>query len=370
MAMLAVDWVDKDESSGSTKTKLSEFDLVFLIELRYVNNNCSLEQIIIKQHGLKGKSDSENQIRSILEEQSVLLILDGYDEYQKGTKTIVKYIKQPIQRLLFFGKELPRSPLIHSTGGIEYEFRSARCMSDSLYEQDNPISARRNRLPEQGIQLDHLVVAVFRKVDCLALVYPLEQCTKLTHLTYIKCTNISFKTLRNNKGLKALTVEKCRLGEKSEAELYAQLKYLKQLKQISFMKMKHWKHLAEFTSSGTFSSLASLKRLSLQDCMLTTPTMVALMKSLVQCPLLELDLSDNFLNEFISKLSQTPDITLKNLERINCNNSNILKSDIMAFARLINENRVPVIKTVSMKGNGLANHKVALEEHEKSCEHF
>ena len=87
MAMLASDWIDKCEGSGKTETKLSQFDLVFLVELRYVNDNSSLEQIIIKQHGLKGKGVSESQIRSILEEQSVLLILDGYDEYQKGTNS-------------------------------------------------------------------------------------------------------------------------------------------------------------------------------------------------------------------------------------------------------------------------------------------
>ena len=84
MAMLALDWVGENEGN-SMKTKLSQFDLVFLIELRNVNNNSSLEQIIMKQHGLTGKKVTESQIRSILEEQSVLLILDGYDEYTKGT---------------------------------------------------------------------------------------------------------------------------------------------------------------------------------------------------------------------------------------------------------------------------------------------
>ena len=84
MAMLALDWVNENDE---IETNLSQFDLVFLIELRYVNDNSSLEQIIIKQHGLKGKNVSESQIRFILEEQSVLLILDGYDEYQKGTNS-------------------------------------------------------------------------------------------------------------------------------------------------------------------------------------------------------------------------------------------------------------------------------------------
>ena len=82
--MVAQDWVNENEGR-SMKTKLSQFDLVFLIELRYVNDNSSLEQIIMKQHDLKGEKVTESQIRSILEEEPILLILDGYDEYQKGT---------------------------------------------------------------------------------------------------------------------------------------------------------------------------------------------------------------------------------------------------------------------------------------------
>ena len=86
--MLAQDWVDEKEGS-SMKTKLSQFDLVFLVKLCYVNDNSSLEQIIIKQHDLEVTKITEGQIRSILEEESVLLILDGYDEYQKGTNECI-----------------------------------------------------------------------------------------------------------------------------------------------------------------------------------------------------------------------------------------------------------------------------------------
>ena len=85
MAILASDWLEgRTEGNNS---KLSDFAFVFLIELRNVNNNSTLEQIIIKQHGLKSKNIPESQIRSILEEESgkVLLLLDGYDEYKKGT---------------------------------------------------------------------------------------------------------------------------------------------------------------------------------------------------------------------------------------------------------------------------------------------
>ena len=87
MAILASDWVEGDQNNGSTSSKLSQFDFVFLVELRYVNDNSSLAQIIIKQHGLKGKQITETEIKSILLEESVLLLLDGYDEYKKGKDT-------------------------------------------------------------------------------------------------------------------------------------------------------------------------------------------------------------------------------------------------------------------------------------------
>ena len=54
MAILASDWVEGDQNNGDAHNKLSEFNFVVLVELRYVNDTSSLEQIIIKQHGLKG----------------------------------------------------------------------------------------------------------------------------------------------------------------------------------------------------------------------------------------------------------------------------------------------------------------------------
>ena len=84
MAILASDWVEGDQNNGDAHNKLSQFNFVFLVELRYVNDASSLEQIIIKQHGLKGKQITESEIKSILLEESVLLLLDGYDEYKRG----------------------------------------------------------------------------------------------------------------------------------------------------------------------------------------------------------------------------------------------------------------------------------------------
>ena len=63
------------------------FHLVFLIRLKYVKRGQSLIEIIRKQHG--GLKQFTNEyIESILEGETnhrVLLMLDGYDEYNPGT---------------------------------------------------------------------------------------------------------------------------------------------------------------------------------------------------------------------------------------------------------------------------------------------
>ena len=103
MAMLAMDWaggrVEQDVQRGDEperkqfkpETGLLEFDLVFLIQLRYVSKNIPLERVIIQQHSrLKSKKAKEENIREILDGATgskVLLLFDGYDEYKKGTNT-------------------------------------------------------------------------------------------------------------------------------------------------------------------------------------------------------------------------------------------------------------------------------------------
>ena len=87
MAILASDWAE-----GSTESNLSQFHFIFLILLRHVNDNSTLEQIVIKQHGLRAKNIPESHIKSILYglvNCKVLLLLDGYDEYKKGTNEYI-----------------------------------------------------------------------------------------------------------------------------------------------------------------------------------------------------------------------------------------------------------------------------------------
>ena len=64
------------------------FDFVFLIRLRDVKRDCSLEGIISEQHELW--EEQEKLVRSLLDgsiQCNLLLCLDGYDEYKMGTNS-------------------------------------------------------------------------------------------------------------------------------------------------------------------------------------------------------------------------------------------------------------------------------------------
>ena len=82
VAMLAVKYANKSE-------EMENFDFVFTIRLKYAEKEMSLPEVIVKQHD-KLKSQHIGQIRAILEGKTkhrVALLLDGYDEYKKGTNT-------------------------------------------------------------------------------------------------------------------------------------------------------------------------------------------------------------------------------------------------------------------------------------------
>ena len=82
---LAIGWADK------TEDKLKQFDYVFHISLKQVQDNSPIENIIIAQHsGLKANEVTPEEVRSILKgegKNKVLLLIDGYDEYKTGRNT-------------------------------------------------------------------------------------------------------------------------------------------------------------------------------------------------------------------------------------------------------------------------------------------
>ena len=64
------------------------FDFVFLLPLRNMDEDCSLAQLLVKEHELDD-ADTELVDKIIRGRTSykVLLLLDGYDEYTPGTNT-------------------------------------------------------------------------------------------------------------------------------------------------------------------------------------------------------------------------------------------------------------------------------------------
>ena len=81
--MLAMDWAEDRAPS-----ELQQFDFVFLVALKNVNKNIPLEEIILQQHGrMRNMGVSKEQIKSFIQKKKVIILLDGYDEYKKGTNT-------------------------------------------------------------------------------------------------------------------------------------------------------------------------------------------------------------------------------------------------------------------------------------------
>ncbi len=96
LGMIALDWAE------NAREDMDKFTLVFLISLRHVDGNQPLQDIILHQHGrLKTEGVTPSEIRSIIKGEtghSILLLIDGYDEYTPGTN-------EQIDEILLHGKE-------------------------------------------------------------------------------------------------------------------------------------------------------------------------------------------------------------------------------------------------------------------------
>ena len=77
MKYLALSWADEGLRS--------KFDFVFYISLKRVRDARPIEDIIISQHsGLEANRVIPCEITSILENNKVLLLINGHDEYKTG----------------------------------------------------------------------------------------------------------------------------------------------------------------------------------------------------------------------------------------------------------------------------------------------
>ena len=80
MAMLAMDWAD------GKSDELQQFDSLFFISLKNVSQNIPLDEVILQQHNrMRTMGVQKEQIKSFIYEKRSLILLDGYDEYKKGT---------------------------------------------------------------------------------------------------------------------------------------------------------------------------------------------------------------------------------------------------------------------------------------------
>ena len=86
--ILAIEWATRK------RKELDKFDLVFVIPLRDVKPHHRIEDLVIMCHrGLKAKKVTTKEIQQLLnddEENKVLIVMDGYDEYTPGNRKLVK----------------------------------------------------------------------------------------------------------------------------------------------------------------------------------------------------------------------------------------------------------------------------------------
>ena len=93
---LALDWARRNnrdtkmcEDHSPADMLQNQFDYVFLVPLKHVNSDISLERLILQEHELENKNITTNDIEIAINSSRCLLIFDGYDEYKKGTNSAI-----------------------------------------------------------------------------------------------------------------------------------------------------------------------------------------------------------------------------------------------------------------------------------------
>ena len=96
MVKLALDWAkgNKRDSNQSddhspADTLQKQFDYVFLVPLKHVDSDISLEEVIVQEHELAKKTITHHEIKTFINNARTLMIFDGYDEYKKGTNRAI-----------------------------------------------------------------------------------------------------------------------------------------------------------------------------------------------------------------------------------------------------------------------------------------
>ena len=94
MVKLALDWAKRNnrdtnqfDNHSQADILQKQFDYIFLVPLKQVNSDISLEEVLLQKHELENRNMSKNEIKKIMNSPRSLMIFDGYDEYKKGTNS-------------------------------------------------------------------------------------------------------------------------------------------------------------------------------------------------------------------------------------------------------------------------------------------
>ena len=180
LGILALDWAE------GARPELEQYQFVFLILLRYVEGDESLEQIIMQQHGrLETENVSPSEVKAILEggaKGDILLIFDGFDEYTQGTN-------KEIDKLLLHGKDKCIIILSSRPGDFLYPVKSQ--MNEELkitgFSHENIIKCAKQYLDSDELCIRFLSQATKASIHtceewCQADIKP---CNGLSHVPII-----------------------------------------------------------------------------------------------------------------------------------------------------------------------------------------
>ena len=96
-------------------------------------------------------------------------------------------------------------------------------------------------------------------------------------------------------------------------------------------------------------------RLGHNDFSNTSDSLVKPLQSLASCPLRKLDLIKNTLTGAISEVCKNPDVSFRHLKILNLNYTRLAEEDVLALRKLIHEDKMPDLPTLSLLGNDFSN---------------
>ena len=209
----------------------------------------------------------------------------------------------------------------------------------------------------------------FKEKGLKMVVESFSDSNSFTMVRMFNCNDIPepmLESLPRNKQLKHLTFSNCRLKFGLHMDkLCAQIKHLPHLEHIQLMQMFGMDISITRGAPPIVEALAplkSLKTLSLFLCFVSTETSTQLLKEFAGCPVEKLTLSFNRLGNSINSIAKDANLKFPHLEKLRLDHTEINKYDVLALAEMIDGNRLPNLKYISIGGNRLIEEQNALEK--------